>query len=132
MHPECQVSCLQVDPEAAKVVFESAASVVMVPIEVTHTALATSEIIQRLLAKDPPSPFLKLIQEIIVYFRDTYSSVFGFKDPPIHDPCAVFYVAQPEAFKVILSVSIMLFPPALLLMAWLLSSIALYFAHSSV
>lgn len=72
----------------------------MVPLEVTHTALATAEVFQRITALDPSSAFLLVIKEILSYFSDTYLSVFSFKDPPIHDPCAVFYVAHPEAFKV--------------------------------
>ena len=34
---------MQVDPEAAKIVFESGLDVIMVPLEVTHTALVTNE-----------------------------------------------------------------------------------------
>ena len=89
----------QVDPEAAKVVFESGVPIVMIPLEVTHTALATSCIIKEILT-DHPSPFLLLIKEIILYFSDTYRSVFSFEDPPIHDPCAVYFVAQPHHFQV--------------------------------
>ncbi len=47
-----------------------------------------------------PTPFLLLIREILSYFSDTYQEVFGFVDPPLHDPCAVFAVIQPESFKV--------------------------------
>ena len=35
---------VQVDPEAAKIVFESGLDVIMVPLEVTHTALVTNEV----------------------------------------------------------------------------------------
>ena len=35
---------MQVDPEAAKIVFESGLDVIMVPLEVTHTALVTNEV----------------------------------------------------------------------------------------
>ena len=90
---------LQVDPEAAKVVFESGVAVVMVPLEVTHTALATPQIIDRITTANP-SPFLLIIREILLFFSDTYRTVFYFKDPPIHDPCAIFYIIQPGAFKV--------------------------------
>ena len=89
---------MQVDPEAAKVVFESGLPVVMVPLEVTHTALATPSILESIVTNDP-SQFLLLVKEIILYFSDTYRSVFSFKDPPIHDPCAVYYVAQPQHFE---------------------------------
>lgn len=29
-----------------------------------------------------------------------YKEVFGFDNPPLHDPCAVAYVIAPELFKV--------------------------------
>lgn len=90
----------QVDPEAAKVVFESQLPVVMVPLEVTHTALATQPVLKAIMGPDPKSPFLLLVKEIILYFADTYASVFAFKEPPLHDPCAVFYIIQPQAFTV--------------------------------
>lgn len=90
---------IQVDPEAAKIVFESGLNIVMVPLEVTHTALVTIEVMASIMNRRP-TPFLLLIREILSYFSDTYLEVFGFRDPPLHDPCAVFAVIQPEAFKV--------------------------------
>lgn len=32
--------------------------------------------------------------------QDTYRQVFHFQDPPLHDPCAVAFVADPALFKV--------------------------------
>jgi len=90
---------LQVDPEAAKIVFESGLNIVMVPLEVTHTALVTNEVMASIMNRRA-TPFLLLIREILSYFSDTYLEVFGFREPPLHDPCAVFAVIQPEAFKV--------------------------------
>lgn len=37
---------IQTDPEAARLVFESGVALVMVPLEVTHTALASTSILQ--------------------------------------------------------------------------------------
>lgn len=39
-------SALQTDPEAARMVFESGVPLTMVPLEVTHTALATTSVLQ--------------------------------------------------------------------------------------
>ena len=36
----------QTDPEAARLVFESGVPLTMVPLEVTHTALATTSVLQ--------------------------------------------------------------------------------------
>ncbi|HOY94220.1 MAG TPA: nucleoside hydrolase [Catalimonadaceae bacterium] len=84
------------DPEAAHIVFESGVELTMVPLEVTHTALATAEV---LVAIGDGSPFRRKIQEMLLFFRDTYRNVFGFDDPPLHDPLAVLFVLHPELFQ---------------------------------
>lgn len=88
---------IQTDPEAAKIVFE-AISIVMVPLEVTHTALATPEILKQI-CPDDASLFRILIRDLILYFKSTYTRVFGFEDPPLHDPCAVAFVIAPHLFQ---------------------------------
>ena len=70
----------------------------MVPLEVTHTALATPAVLQRLSVRS--TPFLGLMRKLLLFFAQTYREVFSFEHPPLHDPLAVFYVACPEAFKV--------------------------------
>lgn len=90
---------LQTDPEAAKVVFEAGVSqLTMVPLEVTHTALVTPAVLQRILQRQ--TPFLQLMQKLLIFFAQTYKEVFDFEHPPLHDPLAVFYVACPSAFTV--------------------------------
>lgn len=96
---------IEVDPEAARIVFESGVSVTMVPLEVTHTALVTPEVLQRIRAigasagsAAAPSPFAAFVCDLLLYFRDSYSTVFGFPSPPLHDPCAVLYVLHPDLF----------------------------------
>lgn len=78
--------------------FESGVPLVLVPLEVTHTALATPAVIERICSRE--TPFLLLVREILLFFSDTYCDVFGFASPPIHDPCAVAYVVAPHIFKV--------------------------------
>jgi inosine-uridine nucleoside N-ribohydrolase len=39
------------------------------------------------------------IQEMLLFFRDTYRDVFGFVDPPLHDPLAVLFVLRPDWFQ---------------------------------
>ena len=89
---------MQTDPEAAKVVFESGARVTMVPLEVTHTALATPAVLAKI--GEQGTPFLTLMHQVLMYFAHTYAEVFSFEHPPLHDPLAVFCVACPAAFKV--------------------------------
>jgi inosine-uridine nucleoside N-ribohydrolase len=100
---------IEVDPEAAKVVFDAGIPVVMVPLEVTHTALvrpAVIESLRRRLSDNPASasaaltPFGRVVIDLLLFFEDSYREFFGFADgPPLHDPCAVFYLLAPECFK---------------------------------
>lgn len=93
---------IQCDPEAAHIVFEAGLkSLVMVPLEVTHTVLVTPQIREGF--KD--SRLFKglrlrlLLDELMHFFEESYKKVFGFEHPPLHDPVAVFYVMGPHYFK---------------------------------
>ncbi len=75
------------DAEAARAVFESGVPITMVPLETTHRALATPEVIARIAALD--FPLANLCVELLEFFAETYLRVFGFAAPAVHDPCAV-------------------------------------------
>ncbi|KAK9827947.1 hypothetical protein WJX74_010965 [Apatococcus lobatus] len=91
---------IQVDPEAAQIVFSSAAHVTLVPLQVTHTAVATEAVLDRIKAGPPPAAaFLRIIVDMLTFFASTYRTAFGFPDPPVHDPCAVAYALRPELFQ---------------------------------
>ena len=47
------------------------------------------------------TPFTDAIAQLLLFFAGTYKDVFGFADPPLHDPCAVAYVAAPELFETV-------------------------------
>ena len=79
---------IQLDPEAASIVFNSGADVTMVPLEVTHTALVTPEVLARIRG-DGASRFRRVVGELLTFFAASYERVFGFTSPPLHDPCAV-------------------------------------------
>lgn len=87
---------IQCDPEAAHIVFEAGLkSLVMVPLEVTHTVLVTPEIRNNFKG----SRFRLLLDELMHFFEESYKKVFGFERPPLHDPVAVFYVMLPSLFS---------------------------------
>lgn len=83
-----------VDPEAAAIVFGCGRPITMVPLEVTHQALATEDIIKRL--RDTGGVVPKFAADLLVYFAESYRQVFGFSAPPLHDPCAVAAVIEPD------------------------------------
>eukprot|EP01062_Namystynia_karyoxenos_P071555 TRINITY_DN67129_c0_g1_i1.p2 TRINITY_DN67129_c0_g1~~TRINITY_DN67129_c0_g1_i1.p2 ORF type:complete len:379 (+),score=126.93 TRINITY_DN67129_c0_g1_i1:75-1139(+) len=95
-HPVAEFNILE-DPEAAAIVFNAPVRVTMVPLEVTHTALATEQVlgeVERL-----GTPFASMVCDLIRFFKDTYRRVFKFEAPPIHDPCAVAAVLRPDIFE---------------------------------
>jgi len=81
------------DPEAASIVFQCGRPITMTPLEVTHQALTTGEIVKRL--RDVSRPVASFAADLLAFFADSYKNVFGFPAPPVHDPCAVAAVIDP-------------------------------------
>jgi inosine-uridine nucleoside N-ribohydrolase len=88
---------IQIDPEAASIVFNSGIEVTMVPLEVTHTALVSPDVLDFILS-NRHTPFTNMMRDMMTFFAKTYQEVFGFASPPLHDPLAVAYVIAPEIF----------------------------------
>jgi inosine-uridine nucleoside N-ribohydrolase len=78
------------DPEAAHVVFSSGVPITMVPLEVTHRALATPEVMARI--EGLGTPVARMSATLLRYFAETYERVFAFPAPAVHDPCAVAWL----------------------------------------
>ena len=85
------------DPEAAAIVFDCGRPLTMSPLEVTHQALATGEVLDRLRAAN--RPVASFAADLLTFFGDTYRNVFGFPAPPVHDPCAVAAVIDPDILQ---------------------------------
>lgn len=85
------------DPEAAAIVFASGRSITVSTLEVTHQALATSEVLDRL--RSAHRPVATFAADLLSFFGSTYRAVFGFPDPPVHDPCAVAAVIAPDILR---------------------------------
>lgn len=81
------------DAEAARAVFESGVPITMVPLETTHRALATPDVMARIAALD--FPLARVCVELLEFFAETYLRVFGFAAPALHDPCAVAWLIDP-------------------------------------
>ncbi|KAG1735708.1 Inosine/uridine-preferring nucleoside hydrolase domain-containing protein [Suillus paluster] len=89
------------DPEAAQIVLDAPVKTVMIPINVTHTAIVTPVIHSRL--RSPHLPLLewRTLSSLISFFAGTYKSTFGFdQGPPLHDALTIAYVSHPELFQV--------------------------------
>ncbi len=80
------------DPEAAARVFGSGLDVTMIGLDVTHRAVTTPAVQERLRATGTVGAFVAdLVDFFSVYHRDTY----GWDGAPIHDAVAVAHVLWP-------------------------------------
>ena len=84
---------IHVDPEAADEVFRAGIPITLVPLEVTHRALATDSVLGRIAALE--TPVARMSVALMRFFAETYLRVFGFEAPAVHDPCAVAAVIDP-------------------------------------
>jgi inosine-uridine nucleoside N-ribohydrolase len=81
------------DPEAAQAVFSSPIATTMVGLDVTHRAVTTPALVERLISTGPVGAFVAdLVEFFSVYHRETY----GWDGAPIHDAVAVAHVIRPE------------------------------------
>ncbi|KAH7343426.1 Inosine/uridine-preferring nucleoside hydrolase domain-containing protein [Rhizoctonia solani] len=95
------------DPEAAQMVLNLEVPKVMIPLNVTHTAILTPELHARLVqpagssASATTSPLRRMLSSLIGFFAESYRTTFGFTEgPPIHDACCLAYLHNPSWFKV--------------------------------
>jgi purine nucleosidase len=87
-----------IDPEAAHIVFNEKWPLTMIGLDLTHQALATPEVAERIAAVGTgPARF---VGELLEFFAHTYKDAQGFDHPPVHDPCAVAYVIDPSVIAV--------------------------------
>jgi len=88
---------IHVDPEAAAIVFTAGWPLTMVGLDLTHQALATPPVLQRI--ADLGTPVARIAVELLEFFRETYRRNSGFDSPPVHDPCAVARVIDPRVMQ---------------------------------
>jgi inosine-uridine nucleoside N-ribohydrolase len=80
------------DPEAAQAVFHSGIDTTMIGLDVTHRAVTTPAVQERLRAAGTIGSFVAdLVDFFAVYHRETY----GWDGAPIHDAVAVAHVIGP-------------------------------------
>jgi uridine nucleosidase len=80
-----------------------AAKTTLIPLDITHQALATGEIIRMLRfggkGEDKPTAIRHLFFEILTFFASTYEREFSMDTgPPLHDPLAVVAALCPSLF----------------------------------
>ena len=81
------------DPEAARIVVGAGWPVTVVGLDLTHQALATPDVVERIRAVGT-APSRSMDQ--LLAFASAYRDSQGFDAPPVHDPCAVARVIDPS------------------------------------
>ena len=84
-----------VDPDAAKVVFNSGIPIIMSGLDVTHKALIFEEEIESF--RNIDSKVSVMVAELLDFFH-LFHKEQGYAGMPLHDPCAVAYLMRPEIF----------------------------------
>jgi len=82
------------DPEALDVVLRSDVPLRMVGLNLTHQALATPEVVARMSAM--PHDVARTCAAWMGFFGDSYERIWEFAAPPVHDPCTIAPLLDPE------------------------------------
>jgi purine nucleosidase/pyrimidine-specific ribonucleoside hydrolase len=85
---------IYVDPLAAHEVFTSGLPIRMVGLNLTHQALATEDVRARM--RGLGTELGRIAAEWMEFFSATYRAVHGLEGSPLHDPCAVAWLAHPD------------------------------------
>lgn len=82
------------DPEALDVVLHSGVPVRMVGLNLTHQALATPEVVDRM--RDMDHEVGRVCAGWMGFFGSSYHRLWEFDAPPVHDPCTVAALIDPD------------------------------------
>ncbi|MBC7632537.1 nucleoside hydrolase [Aeromicrobium sp.] len=85
------------DPEALDVVLRSGVPLRMVGLNLTHQALATPEVVERMSAM--PHEVGKTCAAWMGFFGDSYERIWEFAAPPVHDPCTIAALLDPDVIN---------------------------------
>jgi purine nucleosidase/pyrimidine-specific ribonucleoside hydrolase len=85
------------DPEALDVVLKSGLPLRMVGLNLTHQALASPEVVQRMAAMDHVVG--QTCAAWMGFFGASYNRVWEFSAPPVHDPCTIAAVIEPDLIE---------------------------------
>ena len=87
---------IYVDPEAAEIVFKSGVPLVVMPLDVTHKVLTTRARVEAFRALG--SQVGRVAAEWADFFERFDMAIYGSEGAPLHDPCVIAYLLQPDLF----------------------------------
>ncbi|GHU61078.1 hypothetical protein AGMMS49983_00140 [Clostridia bacterium] len=88
---------IYVDPEAAKIVFDSGCEIYLNTLDVTMKALISKPEIDELVHS--PQKLQRLIGEFLTFFEHTHEEHFGISACPVHDALNVAILIDPDIVK---------------------------------
>ncbi|SIQ78307.1 purine nucleosidase [Paracoccus thiocyanatus] len=87
---------IHVDPEAAKIVFASGAALTVMPLDVTHRALTSRAWVETMRG-------MGRIGQAVAGWTDFFERYdrekYGSQGAPLHDPCTIAWLLDPELFS---------------------------------
>mgnify|MGYP001826399454 CR=1 FL=1 len=86
-----------VDPHAADVVFRCGRPIVALGLDVTHKVLSTRPRVERIAAL--ANPVARATAGMLSFFHRYDSRKYGSDGAPLHDPCTVAYLLEPDLFR---------------------------------
>jgi purine nucleosidase len=87
---------IYVDPEAARAVFACGAPITVMPLDLTHKALTTATRVQAF--RDMGTPVGRAVADWTNFFERFDKEKYESPGAPLHDPCVIAYLIQPDLF----------------------------------
>jgi purine nucleosidase len=88
---------IYVDPQAAEIVFHSGVPITQVPLDLSHQMLSTNGRVAAFRALGNRTGVATA--EMLEFFERFDEQKYGWEGGPLHDPCVIAWLIQPELFK---------------------------------
>lgn len=88
---------IYVDPEAAEIVFKSGVPLVVMPLDVTHKVLTTKLRVKAFFNMGTEAG--RMVAEWTNFFERFDKEKYGSEGAPLHDPCVIAWLLQPDLFS---------------------------------
>ncbi len=86
-----------VDPHAADIVFRSGRPIVAMGLDVTHQVLSTRDRVRRIARLD--NPVAAATAGMLGFFHRYDTKKYGTEGAPLHDPCTIAWLLEPDLFE---------------------------------
>lgn len=86
-----------VDPHAAEIVYQCGRPVTAMGLDVTHQVLSTCERVARI--REVGNPVAVATADMLSFFHRYDTKKYGSEGAPLHDPCTIAWLLQPDLFE---------------------------------